>query len=80
MEIDSEAVSRLERVVVMPTVGRLVELANLLDCDVTELLVEGPHISDQAQHLSRLLASLSEHDRTLKIEVVGKLTTRLAQP
>jgi len=79
--IGSEAVSRLERGVVMPTVGRLVELADLLNCDVAELLAEvSPRISDQAQHLSRLLANLSEHDRTLVIEVVEKLTTRLTQP
>lgn len=79
--IGNEAVSRMERGTVMPTVARLVQLAVIFDCEVTELLNEvSPRRQDQAQHLHRLLANLSDTDRVLVIEVVEKLVQRLEKP
>ena len=79
--IGSEAVSRLERGVVPPSIGRLVELADIFNCEVTELLVEtSPRSSDQAQYLNGLLAPLAEHDRALVLELVAQLAARLAKP
>ena len=64
--IGNEAVSRIERGVVMPTVARLVELAGIFGCDVADLLTETSHRSDdQAQYLSRLLAGLAATDPKL---------------
>ena len=77
--IGNEAVSRIERGVVMPTVARLVELAGIFGCDVADLLTETSHRSDdQAQYLSRLLAGLAATDRQLLLGVIETLVQRLA--
>lgn len=79
--IGNEAVSRMERGTVMPTVARLVQLAAIFDCEVTELLNEvSPRLQDQAQHLSRLLGALGDADRVLVIDVVERLVQRLGKP
>ncbi|SCK09046.1 helix-turn-helix domain-containing protein [Vogesella sp. LIG4] len=81
LKIGNEAVSRMERGTVMPTVARLVALADIFNCEVTELLAEtSPRSSDQAQYLNRLLSPLAEQDRGLVLELVAKLAARLAKP
>jgi len=78
--IGNEAVSRIERGIVIPTIVRLVELAEIFDCDASELLTEASNrASDQASFLSRLLSKLNGHDRTLIIEMVERLAARLAR-
>lgn len=78
LQIGNEAVSRLERGVVMPTIARLLELAVLFDCDLAEL-VEGvsPRSTDQAHYLGRLLSQLNEQDRRLVVDVAEKLAHHL---
>lgn len=78
--IGLEAVSRMERGVVIPTVVRLFELADIFECDAADLLTEASsRYSDQASHLSRLLSRLSTADRTLLLEVFERLSTRLTR-
>jgi len=78
--IGFEAVSRIERGLVMPTVTRLVEFANVFRCDPSELLAEGSSRSvNQAEYLDRLLSKLDSRDRELVVEVMEKLTARLAK-
>lgn len=78
--IGNEAVSRMERGIVMPTIARLVELANVFKCDTSDLLTEASNrSSDQAHYLNRLLSRLGSEDRELVIEVVEKLSARLAK-
>jgi len=78
--IGNEAVSRIERGLVIPTIARLVELANIFDCDASELLTEASNrSSDQASYLNRLLSKLKDHDRAMIIEIVERLTERLAR-
>ncbi|MEX3968876.1 helix-turn-helix domain-containing protein [Paraburkholderia sp. EG286B] len=78
--IGNEAVSRMERGIVMPTVARLVELAELFECDAADLLTEASsRSSDQAKHLSQLLGKLSANDRTMVIEIVERLAGRLTR-
>ncbi|KVS10280.1 helix-turn-helix domain-containing protein [Burkholderia vietnamiensis] len=68
--IGLEAVSRMERGVVIPTVVRLFELADIFACDAADLLTDASsRSSDQASHLNRLLSRLSTSDRTLLLEV-----------
>jgi len=77
--IGNEAVSRIERGVVVPTIARLVELANIFQCDTSDLLMEASNrATDQAQHLDRLLSRLDGQDRAMVLEVVDKLVARLA--
>lgn len=78
--IGLEAVSRMERGVVIPTVARLVELADIFECNVADLLtLSSNRPSDQALHLSRTLSKLSASDRTLIVEMVEQLATRLSR-
>ncbi|MDR6202529.1 helix-turn-helix domain-containing protein [Paraburkholderia graminis] len=78
--IGNEAVSRIERGLVVPNVARLVELANVFDCDIADLLTEvSSRPSDQAKHLARLLAGVSSKDREMIVEIVERLTARFAR-
>jgi transcriptional regulator with XRE-family HTH domain len=78
--IGNEAVSRMERGLVMPTVARLVDLANLFECNAADLLTEASsRTSDQAKHVTQLLAKLGGNDRTMVVEIVERLAGRLAK-
>jgi transcriptional regulator with XRE-family HTH domain len=78
--IGNEAVSRVERGLVMPNVARLVELADVFDCDITDLLTEvSSRPSDQARHIARLLSGVSSKDREMIVEIVERLTARFVR-
>lgn len=78
--IGNEAVSRMERGVVMPTIGRLAELADIFQCEMADFLTEASNrASDQAHHLTRLLSRVGSGDRGMLVEMVEKLATRLAR-
>jgi transcriptional regulator with XRE-family HTH domain len=78
--IGSEAVSRIERGIVMPNVQRLVELASIFGCETADLLTEGSSRSeDQARRLQSLLSTVKAEDRTLVLDVVERLVARLSQ-
>lgn len=78
--IGYEAVSRIERGVVIPNITRLAELAEVFDCSTADLLQEvSPLPTDQASHIAQLLAPLSPEDRKLVVELVERLATRLGQ-
>lgn len=80
LEIGKEAVSRIERGIVMPTVARLIELAGIFQCEASDLLtVASNRSSDQARYLSQILARLDGDDRVIIVEMVEKLATRLAK-
>jgi transcriptional regulator with XRE-family HTH domain len=76
--IGVEAVSRMERGVVLPTVNRLAEFADIFDCKVADLLTEtSSRASDQASRLAQGLARLNEADRGFVLEIVERLVVRL---
>jgi len=78
LEIGNEAVSRMERGVVMPTVARLAQLAEIFGCPTADLLAEVSTTSrDRIGVLNEKLEGLSEADRLLVLDVVEKLTVRL---
>ncbi|MFL9867285.1 helix-turn-helix transcriptional regulator [Paraburkholderia fungorum] len=78
--IGLEAVSRMERGVVIPTVVRLFELADIFQCEAADLLTEASsRSSDQASHLNQLLSRLSMADRTMLLEVFERLSVRLTR-
>ncbi|CAJ5416592.1 helix-turn-helix domain-containing protein [Burkholderia vietnamiensis] len=78
--IGNEAVSRMERGLVMPTVARLVELAEIFGCDAADLLTgASTRSSDQGKYVGQLLAKLGGNDRAMVIEIVERLAGRLAR-
>ncbi|MFL1553632.1 helix-turn-helix domain-containing protein [Pseudomonas sp. D47] len=76
--IGNEAVSRIERGIVVPNIERLVEFANIFDCEVADLLTEASsRPDDQATRISRLLMTLDHEDRQLIVDMVERLAERL---
>ena len=75
LHIGTEAVSRMERGITMPTVQRLAEVYG---CGIDELLIaSSTRTSDQAELISQILQTLPEADRAMIVEVVQKIATRL---
>lgn len=78
--IGNEAVSRIERGVVMPNIERLVELAEIFGCEAAELLTEASaRPEDQARRLHSLLSTLDDEDRKFVMGMVERLVERLAR-
>lgn len=64
LEISNDAISRMERGKIMPTVARLVQMAQIFGCNTADLLTEGSlSVSDQSQQLMAMLAQLNENER-----------------
>ena len=79
LSIGLEAVSRMERGLVVPTIVRLAELAQLFDCDIAELLRESSNRpTEKGVVLAHHLARLNSADRSMLLELVEKLSDRLA--
>ena len=79
LDIGMEAVSRMERGIVVPTVVRLAELAQLFECELADFLREtSKRPTEQGIVLSQQLAKLDAADRELVLEVVDRLVARLA--
>lgn len=80
LEIGTEAVSRMERGITMPTVQRLAELAEVYDCGIDELLIAcSARTNDQAERISQILQTLPEADRAMIVEVVRQIAERLKE-
>ena len=77
LNIGYEAVSRMERGIVMPTVERLVELAEIFDCEAADLLKQSSNrVEDQSSQIKSLLSDLGEQDRLLLLDIITKLVNR----
>ena len=78
LNIGYEAVSRMERGIVMPTVERLVELAEIFDCEAADLLPQSSNrIEDQSAQIKSLLSILEDSDRVFLLDLITKLVERL---
>ncbi len=78
--IGMEAVSRMERGVVVPTIARLAELAQLFGCELAELLRETSNRpTEQAIVLTQQLTRLDDCDRSLLLDTIERLVERLAR-
>ena len=81
LSIGLEAVSRMERGLVVPTIVRLAELAQLFDCDIAELLRESSNRpTEKGVVLAHHLARLNSADQSMLLKLVEKLSDRLANP
>lgn len=80
LKIGPEAVSRMERGIVTPSLPRLFELATLFGCEASDLLRDSsPLPNDQAQRIRGQLERLSVEDRTLVVSLVDQLCERLGR-
>lgn len=78
LDIGGEAVSRIERGIVIPTVARLVRFAEIFACPVEELLVESSDRSDdQGKVIASLIASLPSEERSSVVDIVHRLSELL---
>ena len=78
LNIGNEAVSRMERGTVMPTISRLVELAEIFNCSAGELLVESSNSSvDQEKIIASLISKLSKKNRAFILDIVERLSSHL---
>ena len=80
LNIGMEAVSRMERGIVVPTIARLAELAQLFECELADFLREtSPRPTEQGIVLGQKLARLDSADRALLLETFERLVERLAK-
>jgi transcriptional regulator with XRE-family HTH domain len=78
LEIGAEAVSRIERGISIPTLIRLVELADIFKCPIEDLLNGGSTLAlDQAGYIAKLITALPTDDRAMVVDVVEKICERL---
>jgi len=76
--IGSEAVSRIERGVVLPSLPRLIELAELFQCSVEYFLGKSTGlVDDSARIISENLKQLNREDRRYVMEIVELCCTHL---
>lgn len=78
--IGNEAVSRIERGIVMPNIERLVDLASIFGCEAADLLTEASvRPEDQTRRIYDLLLPLNTADRLLLMEIMENLAERLGR-
>ncbi len=78
--VGNEAVSRIERGIVMPNIARLFEFASIFNCNAADLLSEASiRPDDQASRISQLLTTLEDADRQLLVEMLERLADRLSR-
>lgn len=76
--IGMEAVSRMERGVVMPSLARLAEFSELFDCPMERFVKRGSdRSSDLASLLHDLIAPLKKADRLFVVELVEQTSKYL---
>lgn len=71
VNIEQESMSRIETGAITPSLGRLVSLADALDCPVEALLRPASHRKqDQALVMAELLGELNSAERAFALSVV----------
>jgi transcriptional regulator with XRE-family HTH domain len=80
LDVGPEAVSRMERGVVMLTIPKLVELANALDCPIETFIPQasGSTLSG-ANEVAQMLKPLNAKDAQFVVELLGKVGAHLAR-
>jgi len=78
IKVEPETISRIERGVSLSPISRLSDIADALNCPLSDLLRDGsPRVSDRALSLAAQLQTLTDADARLVAEVIEKLTGRL---
>jgi transcriptional regulator with XRE-family HTH domain len=78
LNVGIEAISRMERGSIMPSVPRLVEVAEALGCPIQDLLlISSDRSTEHAIQLGQKLSPLSVQDRDMILEIVDRIVIRL---
>lgn len=73
LEIGPEAVSRMERGIVTPSLGRLVQFAELFKCSVETFFNKATGLTDDnANAIAQLLEKMNRSDRQFVLDLVEK--------
>lgn len=74
LDVSIDAVSRMERGGIMPTVAWLIRLAEIFGCEAADMLTEAsPLANDQARYLADLLGKLDEESRAELVAVIERM-------
>ncbi len=72
--ISNDAVSRMERGGILPSVIRLMQFAELFGCSTAELITQsGYHIDDHSRRIAELLTELDEGEREQLVQIVAEM-------
>lgn len=72
--ISNDAISRIERGGIMPTIKRLSEFALLFNCETTDFLTNAnPTINDEARRVMNAIAELEPSERAALIDLIEQL-------
>ena len=78
LNLGIEAISRMERGAIMPSIPRLVEVAEALGCPVQDLLlISSDRSTEHAMLLAQKINPLSAKDREQVLEIVDRLVSML---
>lgn len=77
VEVDAETISRFERGTSMPSIQRLMVIAEALGAGIGDILSATSHLaSDRAQELAAVLQKLEERDQELLLDFAQLLQGR----
>lgn len=72
--VGNDAISRMERGTTVPSVMRLIELADIFDCELADLVTEtSGRATDQARQLEKLLEGLIYSERSELLALMENL-------
>lgn len=76
LEISNDAVSRMERGKIMPTVARLMQMAEIFGCETTDLLTQSSVLAlDQSRQIQILLMELNEQERSHLLQIIESMVS-----
>lgn len=80
LHVGNEAISRIERGVIIPNAIRLLEFAQIFDCHVSNFF-DGQDMVNQQKisQINESIQRLSDTDKLLVLEIVESLVNRLSQ-
>jgi transcriptional regulator with XRE-family HTH domain len=74
MGVEKETISRIETGVISPTLNRLRQIAEILDCSLSDLFrSDSTAVSDQAESISDMIHSLPEDEREMVVRFVAEV-------
>ncbi len=72
--ISNDAISRMERGGILPSVIRLMQFSELFACSTAELITpSGYHIDDYSRRIAQLLVELDNAEREQLLQIVEKM-------